>query len=296
MNSFNVVLVMLSLFTGECRFTQFNLLASLHCLIDDPGCKYDSECSEPTWKCCNGPCSYKECLPSTVSPTPADIQRQHNTFQSSGYPRQPTQHLDEQTTNALTRNPATSDYAITTNTGVDVITQSASQLTFEMSQTNLHTTETPATYADVQREATVQTASTPHHQQTNHGEVTSRLFAENSSTTIERRIEPTVSMTTRDNGQHGTAQMSRNHQHSNHNNSTDQTTVQQTSSSYQQQNQPSTEAGRSTQHLPSNTLANTSNRNDDTTTSNTDFQEGFVPFFDFRFGDTDHMNVNDTVF
>lgn len=61
---------------GECRFTEFNYLARLHCMVDDPGCQYDSECAEPTWKCCQGGCPYKECLPSTVSLSPSDLQKQ----------------------------------------------------------------------------------------------------------------------------------------------------------------------------------------------------------------------------
>ena len=69
------------MFIGECRFTKFNLLSRSHCMIDDPGCLYDSECMDPTWKCCQGPCPYKECLPSTVSPLPAElIERQQQTL------------------------------------------------------------------------------------------------------------------------------------------------------------------------------------------------------------------------
>lgn len=63
-----MVLIFLILL-GDCKLTRFDPIATLHCMIDDPGCKYDSECSEPSWKCCSGPCNYKECLPSTESPS-----------------------------------------------------------------------------------------------------------------------------------------------------------------------------------------------------------------------------------
>lgn len=48
----------------------------MHCLADYAGCRHDAECGgEPTWKCCDGPCQYKECLPSTLSPKPAELER-----------------------------------------------------------------------------------------------------------------------------------------------------------------------------------------------------------------------------
>ena len=85
----------LPFFLGQCRFTEFNFLASLHCLIDDPGCKFDSECSEPTWKCCKGPCRYKECLPSTVSPSPQDLQRQQERLQNEQEAEMPSANIDD---------------------------------------------------------------------------------------------------------------------------------------------------------------------------------------------------------
>lgn len=69
----NILYIAVDIILGECRFTQFNPLSRSHCMIDDPGCLYDSECADPTWKCCKGPCHYNECLPSTDSPTPAEI-------------------------------------------------------------------------------------------------------------------------------------------------------------------------------------------------------------------------------
>ena len=106
------------MFIGECRFTKFNLLSRSHCMIDDPGCLYDSECMDPTWKCCQGPCPYKECLPSTVSPLPAElIERQQQTLTGgSDIPPPPPPGY-------IHHPPPTSTYLTMTDSPNDVVLQ-----------------------------------------------------------------------------------------------------------------------------------------------------------------------------